>query len=1156
MRFPQNRRFPPCRCFAELLALAWLSTIAASLAAVPGVRPLWEIGVPDRNNAEFALAPNRYREFERDGFFVVGQSSAAKDWTYVHPGPADSWAGARPHTFTVVFGLASRIKPGTCRLELDLLDTHAGAPPKLRVFVNGTSFETATPSGAGDASIFGEPAKGKPHQVQISFDSALLARGNNRITLTTVAGSWCLYDSVRLLAPESAALVPVETFTEFGACWVESGLLKTEIVHAGAPGDAQLSLDGKKVNQLRLESGRQTIDSPVPAVERPRKASLALTTRGRRACEREILLTPGVREIIVVFKTHFDIGYTDMASNVVATYRTRFMDSALEVVDQSRALPSSQQFVWTIPGWPMHKILEDWPGQTPDRQRRIRQALVEGRFVLHALPFTTHTELLEPEDLVRGLSYSSGISSELGLPPARDAKMTDVPEHAAMLATLLHHSGVVFMHIGCNAMSGSPQVPPLYWWEGPDGSRVLTMYSPDYGTGLFPPPEWPHRTWLALLHTGDNHGPPRPEEVKQVIDEVAKRRPGIKVRIGRLADFGDAILAENPDLPVVRADMPDTWIHGPMSDPAGAAIARNTRPLLPATEALNTQLRGWGVAVQNAAPIISAAYEQSLLYGEHTWGGSIGWLKNKLSYGEDFVRDRAAGKFQRIEGSWDEHTAYILKARDLIRPALEQNLAALAASVKADRPSVVVFNPLPWKRTAMVRLEASSSNFGAVAPADGGEATPVAAIAGGIEFLARDIPALGYRTFIPVKAELPVSQLGVDATAATIESPFFKAVIDPQAGAVRSLIDKRTRRELVDQGAVPGFGAHLYERFDHGQVWDYIRAYLKNPSWTIDFDKPGMPPASETRYRSLAPTGFKVSFERTATTVAATWEASPGNGIPHGLRTRLVLYEQQPFADLEITVKDKPFESWPEAGWVCFPFKIERPQFRVGRLGNIIDPASDIIAGANRHILGITTGVAIFGRDHSGVGLCPLDHPLVSLESPGCWKFSRDFVPGKPVVWVNLFNNQWNTNFRLWNSGTWTSRVRLWSFSRYTPDAGLVIPALEARNPFLAAPVSGSSGGLRSSQRGVEVSRPGVVVAAFGQVQGSDAVTLRLWEFCGESGPVTVRLPEASPHRFAVPVDLRGKAAGPRIPIRDGSFRFDLKGFAPASFNLEPPLPR
>jgi hypothetical protein len=34
-----------------------------------------------------------------------------------------------------------------------------------------------------------------------------------------------------------------------------------------------------------------------------------------------------VQEVVVVFKTHFDIGYTDLARNVVAKYRTSMIDS-------------------------------------------------------------------------------------------------------------------------------------------------------------------------------------------------------------------------------------------------------------------------------------------------------------------------------------------------------------------------------------------------------------------------------------------------------------------------------------------------------------------------------------------------------------------------------------------------------------------------------------------------------------------------------------------------------------------------------------------------------------------------------------------------------------------------------------------------------------
>jgi hypothetical protein len=198
-----------------------------------------------------------------------------------------------------------------------------------------------------------------------------------------------------------------------------------------------------------------------------------------------------------------------MASNVVQRYRTTMMDQALKVVDQNRDLPPEQQFIWTIPGWPMKKILEDWPGQTPERKQRVLQALKDGRFVVHALPFTTHTELLELEDLVRGMGYSSAISRANNHPLPTDAKMTDVPSHSWVIPTMLKHAGVNFLHLGCNAASSSPQVPRIFWWEGPDGSRLLTMYTAEsYGTGVVPPKDWPCRTWLALIHTGDNHGPP------------------------------------------------------------------------------------------------------------------------------------------------------------------------------------------------------------------------------------------------------------------------------------------------------------------------------------------------------------------------------------------------------------------------------------------------------------------------------------------------------------------------------------------------------------------------------------------------------------------------------------------------------------------------
>ncbi|MHC4546764.1 MAG: hypothetical protein ACYSYL_19980, partial [Planctomycetota bacterium] len=47
----------------------------------PGIL-LWQIGRADNNTSEYLLGPRGYAKFDRDGFFVIGQSNPAKDWPY------------------------------------------------------------------------------------------------------------------------------------------------------------------------------------------------------------------------------------------------------------------------------------------------------------------------------------------------------------------------------------------------------------------------------------------------------------------------------------------------------------------------------------------------------------------------------------------------------------------------------------------------------------------------------------------------------------------------------------------------------------------------------------------------------------------------------------------------------------------------------------------------------------------------------------------------------------------------------------------------------------------------------------------------------------------------------------------------------------------
>ena len=193
----------------------------------------------------------------------------------------------------------------------------------------------------------------------------------------------------------------------------------------------------------------------------------------------------------------------------------------------------------------------------------------------------------------------------------------------------------------------------------------------------------------------------------------------------------------------------------------------------------------------------------------------------------------------------------------------------------------------------------------------------------------------------------------------------------------------------------------------------------------------------------------------------ATLTAADTLGLAKGIALVFTLPRHQPYVDVEWRVTDKTPDPMPEGGWLCFPFAVAQPQFLLGRLGGPIDPAKDIVAGANRHYFCLNTGLTITGQDGAGIGLCPLDSPCVSLDEPGLWKFSLDYTPKKPTVFVNLYNNEWNTNFPEWQDGSWSSRVRLWPTGRNFGIAqALIVPSWEARLPLLAAAADGPAGKL------------------------------------------------------------------------------------------------
>ena len=312
-----------------------------------------------------------------------------------------------------------------------------------------------------------------------------------------------------------------------------------------------------------------------------------------------------LERVYIVYKTHFDIGYTSTAHDVVHEYRTEMTDRLIEAIEKNKDQPKERQFVWTLSGFPMQQIL--WEGQSPERRARIEQAIRDGNIAIHALPYTIHTETAEAEDLVRGLGISSTLARTYGRPLSISGKSTDVPGQSWILPTLMAHAGIRFFHMGGPVVNFAFSLPPVFWWEGPDGSRVLTFYNDDYGIPALPPADWPYKTWVHLAMTGDNQGPPSPDAVGEDLEFYRKR--GIVAQVGTLDDFFNEFAKEALHaLPVIRADLPCPWIHGIASMPAATRIAQRSRPLIGALDALATLERCWGVYRPDLTNVIKTAY--------------------------------------------------------------------------------------------------------------------------------------------------------------------------------------------------------------------------------------------------------------------------------------------------------------------------------------------------------------------------------------------------------------------------------------------------------------------------------------------------------------------------------------------------------------------
>jgi len=417
-----------------------------------------------------------------------------------------------------------------------------------------------------------------------------------------------------------------------------------------------------------------------------------------------------IKYLFVVEMSHLDIGFTDPPDDVAEFYKTN-IDHA---VANCKADPD---YKWTIEEiWQ----LEQW--MTRSNSTEINELINltrQGRISLTAGYATMHSGVLGHEEMNRFLYPAREISSAWNV-SIETIIQDDVPGYSWALPQVLNKSGVKYMVTGINTWAnlGKPSIPmsdiPFYW-QGPDGSTVLTWISFgayiegyfDYGlTNLanafdtlstkLPDLEsqgYPYNATL-VLRGGDN------QDTDLTMTNLARQWNNTydnpKIVLAHPEDFFEYLEKYyGSNFPTYSGDWTSWWDILGITQPQSITRNRWAHDNILSAEKLSTinQILG-----NQSYPVedIELAYKKMMEFDEHMTGGAP-WPG--LMTPEETQRQN------------EILCGYASTAFNKTMETTDTALEKLAGNVRSDNQSIIVFNPLSWNRTDVVKAELSEDLF-------------------------------------------------------------------------------------------------------------------------------------------------------------------------------------------------------------------------------------------------------------------------------------------------------------------------------------------------------------------------------------------------------------------------------------------------------------
>ena len=790
--------------------------------------------------------------------------------------------------------------------------------------------------------------------------------------------------------------------------------------------------------------GSSRVQLYIPEVDRPQPVTVEIRLGTEIVTWSDTLRPEQKYELHLMNLSHTDIGYTH-PQPVVSEIHNQTLDDAVSMCSED------PDFRWTLETlWQLREYEKARPRQA---FQKVIDLMKAGKIAASPILTNPFTGWVSEEEMIRALDEAKRYASDYGL-RFEGAVYDDVPGLAWFLPQVLSGNGVKFLACGLNEFfndySFQRTMPKAFWWEGSDGSRIVTYRNETYGEGSAYGLERDtmaiqQRAWerlLKLRRSGqdysmvlltsavlDNGIVPKeqfrlakiwnrqfayPRFVFSTLDEFSRRFTG---RFGK-------------QLPVVRGDWTSAWDVLSQGEPARMIRERWAQTQILSAEKL--AILGYLIESKREpyTSSIAEVYTNLLHFSGHGSGleygyGTPGENAITMQFREQYIRDAYYGTEALLE-----------RARTRLVRA-EEEFA---------KEGIIVFNTLSWTRDVPLEVELKDSGSAqyTVAEFQSGGKVPSYRTGYRLKFVAPAVPSMGFKKFSltslgssPAVRESPLLVIG----PRTVENEFYRVTVDSVHGSITSLLDKRRGIELLDLQNSYGFGLPLRDKpYNSGPL---TRLESSGVEVEIIDHRPASVGLEIRRPGQL--------FERTSYTL---WGGVDRLEMTYAL-------------NLERLGATQEMEEY----FVAFPLLGGEVRFHPETLGGLMTPETDRLPGIKHDGYSLRR-CAVVTNGRASVTLASPDARVVFWR-----KSERADHPAMLFNLVNNFPRQWNRNEE--NKGVLEYRFNLsaqeggldpiravqqgWEFSTETPNAHTLLRTLPADTGFLTV-----TGGLLTAMRKTE----------------------------------------------------------------------------------------